>query len=128
MEELLIKEALYEGVCIYNEILNCKIKFGNVYLNNINKKYLSLYLGLISAISNIGIKIQPLNISVNYVKLDKPFFIRMYEDEFNSITFDSIDEYVNFLMSKNIIKVFNEINGIQIDDVIDRSHKKLVKE
>ena len=128
MEDLLIKKALYEGVCIYNEILNCKIKLDNILLNNINKKYLALYLGLISVIDTMGIKIHPLNISVNYIKLNKDFFIRVYEDEFNSITFNSIEEYMNFLLSKDIIKEFNKINNIFLEKLINENHKKLVKE
>lgn len=137
MEEFIqLKEALYTGICIYNEIKSCKIKIQEVKLTPIDKKNLALYLGIMCSKNKISkyLKIDEshFNITVNYKKLNDREYMDLYNEEFykmfNNIGFRNIEEYFNYLLRTNIVQIFNHINSIKIEQDVKESNKILTKQ
>lgn len=109
--------CIYEGVGIFNELNKCKISFNQYNLNIEDKKYLSLYLGLIKVLSKYDLHFKllnkRLNIQVNNYRLDKNTTEYILNNYFSEII-DIIDDenYLSYLLDKKVIKMFNSLNGI----------------
>ena len=121
MEREKIKKSIYAGMSIYNAIENKKIIINNKIITNEDKKYISLYLGLLD-ITNICEDVE-----VIYEKLSKEEYLEVYKNNFveiiKLINFDSLNEYLNYILSKDIINLFNEKYEININ----KENKQLVK-
>ena len=109
--------CIYESVGIFNELNKCKISFNQYNLNIEDKKYLSLYLGLIKVLSRYDkyFKLidKRINIQVNSFKLDKNTTDYILNNYFNDVINIITDEnYINYLLDKKVIKMFNSLNGI----------------
>lgn len=130
-----IKLSVYAGMSIFNLLKKCKIKINNKCITEDEKKYLSLYLGIINT-ENVFSKYLTqkhvsFNILVNYILLEPVDYISIYNKHFidilNDIRFFSIIEYINYLLNKDIVKEFNASNGKYVDDTIKYRNKQLIK-
>ena len=106
---------------IYNAIENKKIIINNKIITNEDKKYISLYLGLLD-ITNICEDVE-----VIYEKLSKEEYLEVYKNNFveiiKLINFDSLNEYLNYILSKDIINLFNEKYELNVN----KENKQLVR-
>lgn len=127
-----IKTSIYLGMSIYRTMKDCRIKFDQYLLTMQDKKYLSLYLGLIKSKNRVSERFKTLtmenNITVNATFLNQDEYARIYMNDFadivDKIDFESIDNYLEFLASKDIVRLFNQINGISL---VKESNKQLIK-
>lgn len=127
-----IKTSIYLGMSIYRTMKDCRIKFDQYLLTMQDKKYLSLYLGLIKSKNRVSERFKTLtmenNIMVNATFLNQDEYARIYMNDFadivDKIDFESIDNYLEFLASKDIVRLFNQINGISL---VKESNKQLIK-
>lgn len=130
-----IKNSIYAGMSIYKKLEILRIRLKKDFLTQEEKKYLSLYLGILNTNNKMSNMLNPrkriLNIDVKFDKLDMDEYIQIYNNSFFNIllgvNFESLDEYTNYLLSKEIIKIFNEINNIQVEQLVETSNKQLVK-
>lgn len=135
-EFLSVKNAVYEGMSIYSIIMCSEIVIDGYSLNYEDKKYLSLYLGMINTTNgfsnllkekgynydfNISYKVLDTN---NYIQL----YIRNFVDIFKQIPFESFNEYVEYLLDKDIIKRINEGKGYTFEEFSTKSNKLLIKQ
>jgi len=114
-ETIDIKSAVYIGMSIFNTLKNSIVKIEDYVLTLEDKKYLSLYLGLI--------RIEEKDEELLNMFLKTEEYLELYKNYFNNILdkidFSSMNNYVDFLFSKEIIKkIQNKKRG---------SNKKLVK-
>lgn len=127
-----IKTSIYLGMSIYRTMKDCRIKFNQYLLTMQDKKYLSLYLGLIKSKNRVSERFKTLtmenNITVNATFLNQEEYVRIYMNDFadivDKVDFESIDNYLEFLASKDIVRLFNQINGISL---VKESNKQLIK-
>lgn len=127
-----IKTSIYLGMSIYRTMKDCRIKFDQYLLTMQDKKYLSLYLGLIKSKNRVSEKFKTLtmenNIMVNATFLNQEEYASIYMNDFadivDKVDFESIDNYLEFLASKDIVRLFNQINGISL---VKESNKQLIK-
>ena len=127
-----IKTSIYFGMSIYKTIKNCKIKLDSHLLTPEDKKYLSLYLGLIKSKNKISESLNTRkmenNIMVSATFLNQEEYVKIYMNDFSNIIdnvdFSSIENYLNFLASQDIVKMFNKRNGINLSK---KSNKQLIK-
>lgn len=127
-----IKTSIYLGMSIYRTMKDCRIKFDQYLLTMQDKKYLSLYLGLIKSKNRVSEKFKTLtmenNIMVNATFLNQEEYASIYMNDFadivDKVDFGSIDNYLEFLASKDIVRLFNQINGISL---VKESNKQLIK-
>ena len=132
-EKLNIVKTIYTGVSIYSTLKKCKIKLKYNFLTLEEKKYLSLYLGLLYNNEYIKQKIgkRKLNLEVRYNCLNLDEFSNIYSDEFNTIfqniNYNSLIAYIESLINIKIIEEFNTINNINMYEFINHSNKVLIK-
>ena len=127
-----MKTSTYLGMSIYRTMKDCRIKFDQYLLTMQDKKYLSLYLGLIKSKNRVSERFKTLtmenNIMVNATFLNQDEYARIYMNDFadivDKVDFESIDNYLEFLASKDIVRLFNQINGISL---VKESNKQLIK-
>ena len=127
-----MKTSIYLGMSIYRTMKDCRIKFDQYLLTMQDKKYLSLYLGLIKSKNRVSERFKTLtmenNIMVNATFLNQDEYARIYMNDFadivDKVDFESIDNYLEFLASKDIVRLFNQINGISL---VKESNKQLIK-
>lgn len=121
MEREKIKKSIYAGMSIYKAIENKKIVINNEVINKEDKKYISLYLGLLD-ITNIC-----KDVEIIYESLSKEEYLEVYKNNFveiiKLINFDSLNEYLSYILSKDIINLFNQKYEININ----KENKQLVK-
>ena len=130
-----IKNSIYTGMSIYIKLENLKIRLRKDLLTQEHKKYLSLYLGILNTKNQISSILNPqnksLNIEVKYNHLDSNEYLEIYENNFSNIlldiNFESWEDYLNYLLDKDVIKEFNTINNIKINKLPKISNKQLVK-
>lgn len=133
-EVLEVKQALYVGMSIYKELMNSTIEINRKKLTLEDKKYLSLYLGLINtensisnALKDPGYRIYK---RVKYKQLFNEEYINIYNEHmveiFNQIDFNSITNYFEFLLEQEIVKSINRAFRIDVDKVMNKSNKQLV--
>lgn len=125
-----VKNAIYGGMSIFNVLKNSIVKVQDKNVSIEDKKYLSLYLGIINSENRISLEFNDLfsEFYLNYELLDMSLYMDIYLEHFieifRNIDFDSIDNYFKFLLEKEIVKKVNIENGLY--DVF-MSNKKLVK-
>ena len=130
-----VKVSVYAGMSIFNLIKDCELSIKDEVISLDDKKYLSLYLGIINTKNNISNYLKEKNIRFNnlvtfkglnqedYIKIYNNYFIEIFDE----INFNSIEQNFEFLLSKDIIKKFNKSNGHYVDKTISESNKTLVK-
>ena len=116
-----IKNTIYTGISIFKIIKNSIVKIDKQIVSLEDKKYLSLYLGII-------------NCDVNDCYIDEEFINKeLYNDIYNeyfkdiliNLDISSLDNYFNSLLNTNIVKIFNKDYGLYQDS---ESNKKLIKQ
>ena len=116
-----IKNTIYTGISIFKIIKNSIVKIDKQIVSLEDKKYLSLYLGVI----NCDIK----KCDIDYEPINKYVYDEIYNEYFKDILVNldlsSIDNYYNSLLNTDIVKSFNKDYGI-IPEV--KSNKKLIKQ
>lgn len=126
-----IDNSIFEGLKIFNELKNCKIKLDDNFISINDKKYLSLYLGLINSENKVSelLKNYNFNIHTSCKELNEQKYkeiLNMYFlDIFSQVNFETIEDYLNFLLNKKIIKVFNKINSID-EKIFNQKNKTLI--
>lgn len=135
-EFLSVKNAIYDGMSIYSIIMGSEIVIDGYCLNYEDKKYLSLYLGMINTTKKFSefLKEKGYNydLDISYKVLDTNnymnIYIRNFVDIFKQIPFDSLDEYIVYLLNKDIIKRINERKGYTFEEFSTKSNKLLIKQ
>ena len=130
-----VKHSFYAAMSIYKIIRNVNIKMDNDYISLEDKKYLSLYLGVINTDNSITnyFKEKSINIGtfINFRFLEQEEYLKIYNDDFinifNQMNFESLEENLKFLLSKDVIKKFNKSNGYYIEKYLNKENKVLVK-
>ena len=116
-----IKSTIYTGISIFKIIKNSIVKIDKNIVSLEDKKYLSLYLGVI----NCDIK----KCDIDYEPINKYVYDEIYNEYFKDILVNldlsSIDNYYNSLLNTDIVKSFNKDYGI-VPKL--KSNKKLVKQ
>ena len=130
-----VKKSLYAGMSIFNSIKDVNIFINNTEICLNDKKYLSLYLGIIYTNNVISKYLKEKGIRLKYditlKKLNVQEYLNLYNlyfiDIFNEINFVSIEENFNNLLSKNIIDYFNKCNGHYVYKTVKDVNKQLIK-
>lgn len=128
-----IENSIFEGMKIFNELKSCKILLNEELISMNDKKYLSLYLGIINTENKISKILRNSNSRFNIQTHCKSLTSQKYNeilniyflDIFNQVNFISIDEYLNFLLNQEIVKVFNRINRIN-EEIFKPKNKRLI--
>ena len=129
-----VKMSIYAGMSIFDLIKDIDINIEGSSISLSDKKYLSLYLGVINTKNKITdyLKKQNINIGtfINFKYLKQDEYIRIYNNYFveifEQINFESIELNLNYLLSKKVIKCFNKSYGYNINTTIDNSNKQLI--
>jgi len=130
-----VKISLYEGMSIFNVLKDYDINMNDKNISIDDKKYLSLYLGLINSKNSISLYLKEKNIKFkfrfNYKFLKQEEYLEIYNSYFieilKEINFNSIEEHLNYLLSKKIVQDFNRCNGHYVDKMINDRNKELMK-
>ncbi len=130
-----VKNSIYVGICIYKNINYLLTEAFDELLIDEDKKYLSLYLGLLNTDNHISkslnISYHKLNKQIDYDELEHDEYIKLYDKYFfdilRNMDFCSIDSFFELLISKDIVQLFNRILSINTDCIIKKSNKQLVK-
>lgn len=130
-----IRESICAGMYIYNTLKNCIIKIQGKVVSLEDKKYLSLYLGLLNTNNFISKSLQntnlKLNTALNLKKLKNEQYIQIYNEYFKDILynmdFNSFDEFFNYLLDKTVVKRLNIEYDFDPNEFIDKSNKRLIK-
>lgn len=130
-----VKTSVYAGMSIFSLIKDTEISIGEGIMSLEDKKYLSLYLGLINTKNTISdyLKSKNVNIStfINYSFLNNEEYLKIYNTYFvdilDEINFESIESHFDYLLSKEVVKSFNRNYGYHIDKEVDNSNKQLIK-
>lgn len=132
-----VKKSVYAGMSIFNSIKDYTLIMGNEELTLEDKKYLSLYLGIINTKNRISLYLKEkeikfkIDFKYHYKLLNQDEYLKVYNeyfvDELKEISFSSIEENFNFLLSKKIIKEYNKCNGYYVCKTINDMNKQLIK-
>lgn len=130
-----VKTSVYAGMSIFNVLKDIEVNMGEEKVSLEDKKYLSLYLGLISTKNCISLFLKEKEINfkfkINYKFLKQDEYLEIYNNYFiniiDDINFNSIEEYLNYLLSKKIVQDFNRCNGRYADKTINDKNKNLIK-
>ena len=132
-----VKMTIYEGMAIFNLIKDYDLSIDKENISLVDKKYLSLYLGIMSTKNKITEYLEKNKINFktyfnfnkkilkieDYIELYNNYFVEI----FNEINFDSIYKYIKYLLGKKIVQDFNEANGYYIDKIFEQRNKQLIK-
>lgn len=132
-EILEVKQALYVGMSIYKELMNSIIEVNNKKLSLEDKKYLSLYLGLLNTENSISVKLKEPGFRVykriKYKQLTNEEYINIYKEYFveifNQIDFNSIMNCFEFLINNEVVQNINKAFRFDIDKLVNKSNKQM---
>ena len=125
-----VKQAVYAGMSIFYVLKNSIVKIGDENISLEDKKYLSLYLGIINSHNKIAYELRYLfsELQMNYEYLDNSIYMELYLEYFieiiETIDFESIDNSFKYLLEKEIVKKVN-IDSLVYNE--NNSNKKLIK-
>ena len=132
-----VKSSLYAGMAIFNLIKDYELSIDKDNISLEDKKYLSLYLGIINSKNRISSYLKAkeirfrINFNCNPKLLKKEDYIELYDkyfiDIFKCISFNSIECNLDYLLNKKIIQEFNRCNGHIVDKTVNERNKKLIK-
>lgn len=132
-----VKRSLYTGMAIFNLIKDYDLSIGRDSIGLDDKKYLSLYLGIINSKNRISSYLKEkkirfrINFNCNPKLLKKEDYIELYNkyfiDIFKCINFNSIECNLDYLLNKKIIQEFNRCNGHIVNKTINERNKELIK-
>ena len=130
-----VKLSVYAGMSIFSLIKDYKVKMKGKNISLEDKKYLSLYLGILNTKNSISDYLEEkgvrFNLSVNYNFLSREEYLNIYNKYFtqifNEISLECINDNLNYLLNKKIIQDFNRSNGHYVDKTINDRNKQLIK-
>lgn len=130
-----IRESICAGMYIYNTLKNCIIKIQGKVVSLEDKKYLSLYLGLLNTNNLVSQNLENTmlksNTKFNFVKLNNQEYMQIYNEYFKDILygvdFNSFDEFFCYLLDKAVVKRLNNEYDLDLNEFIDKSNKRLIK-
>lgn len=132
-----VKVSLYSGMAIFNLIKDYDLSIEGENISLEDKKYLSLYLGIINSKNRISLYLKEkqikfrINFNFNPKLLKKEEYSKIYNeyfvDIFKYINFNSIECNLDYLLNKEIIQEFNRCNGHIVDKTINERNKELIK-
>lgn len=132
-----VKRSLYTGMAIFNLIKDYDLTIGREDISLEDKKYLSLYLGIINSKNKISnyLKEKEIRFRINFNSnpklLKREDYIDLYNkhfiDIFKCINFNSIECNLDYLLNKKIIQEFNRCNGHIVDKTVNERNKELIK-
>ena len=132
-----VKSSLYAGMAIFNLIKDYELSIDKDNISLEDKKYLSLYLGIINSKNRISSYLKEkeirfrINFNYNPKLLKSEDYIELYNkyfiDIFKCISFNSIECNLDYLLNKKIIQEFNKCNGHIVDKTVNERNKKLIK-
>ena len=133
-EVLEVKQALYAGMGIYKELMNSVIEVNSKKLSLEDKKYLSLYLGLLNTENSVSNKLKEPGFRVykrvKFKPLTKEEYLNIYEQHFveifNQIDFNSITNYFYFLLDQDVVRNINRAFRFDTDNLVNNSNKQMV--
>lgn len=128
-----VKTTLYAGMSIFGLIKDVEISMKDKNISINDKKYLSLYLGVINTENRVSNYLKSNNIKIgtfiNFKYLKQEEYLDIYNNYFvdilNEINFESIERNLEYLLSKDVIKDFNISNGYNINSVIEGNKQKV---
>lgn len=120
------KKTIYAGMSIFDLIKDVDIILEKQVITLQDKKYLSLYLGIINTNNIISEYLKSKNINIgtfiNFRYLNPEEYLDIYNkyfvDIFKEISFESINDNLEYLLDKEIIKKFNKSNNYNINNLI----------
>ena len=126
-----VKEAIYTGMSVYGTLKNFIIESNGNIVSLEDKKYISLYLGILYSNNEIGKKFQTKDNTiykkVKYNDLTSDELLKTYTDGFvdilTKIDFESINNYFNFLLTNELVSSINK--SFRID--VKSGNKQLVR-
>lgn len=126
-----VKEAIYAGMSIYNTLKNFSMESSGKEVSLEDKKYISLYLGILYSNNEIGRELhERKNIiyrKVKYNKLNKEELLQTYTEGFvdilTQVDFESIFNYFNFLLNNEHVSTINKSYRIEVN----QGNKRLVR-
>ena len=130
-----VKVSLYEGMSIFNVLKDCDVNMNNEVVSLEDKKYISMYIGLINSKNSISLYLKEKNIKFkfgfNYKFLKQEEYLEIYNSYFveilKEIDFNSIEQHFNYLLNKKIVQDFNKCNGYYVYKLINDRNKELIK-
>ena len=130
-----VKESLYRGMSIFNILKDVGVVMNGKEVLTEDKKYLSLYLGIINSDNKISIYLKEKNIKFGFPKtirdLTQEQYLEIYNKYFidilNEINFESIEYNFNYLLSKKVVRDFNRSNGYYANKTINDRNKEFIK-
>lgn len=130
-----IKTFIYVGMSIFNEIKDVELMIDSNILSLKDKKYLSLYLGIINTKNKVSDYLKEKEVKFKFPKgikyLSQEEYLYIYDmyfvDILKEISFNSVEENLNNLLSKKIIQDFNMCNGYYATKTINERNKQLIK-
>lgn len=133
--KLEIENAIYIGVCIYNNLRKSIVEIEDKFVSLEDKKILSLYLGILHTKNKVSSLLGETdlvkNTKINYKKLDSKLFYEIYNTYFNdiidNINKESIEDYFSELLNRNIVIKLNEEYNFNVDEFINIRNKELIK-
>ena len=134
-EMLEIKNAIYTGMCIYNRLRKSIVEVEGKFVQLEDKRDLSLYLGIIHSENSISSLLNETQLKKNtmldYKKLEEKTIFNICEEYFSNnllnVEFETIEEYFNSLLNKEIIISLNRENNFDATEFINASNKQLIK-
>lgn len=125
-----VKTTIYAGMSIFNLIKDIDITLENQIITLDDKKYLSLYLGIMNTNNVVSNYLRGKNIKIgtfiNFKYLSHDQYLDIYNkyftDIFNEIGFESINDNLEYLLNKKIIKMFNKSNNYHIDNLFEKEN------
>lgn len=135
IERLEIENAIYTGICIYNRLSKTIVEIEGRFVSLDDKRALSLYLGIIHTQNSFSSRLNETDLkkhtSITYKKLDSSTYFELYtlyfQDIINNFNLETIEEFLNCLLTKDIVKSLNREYDFNIFDYINIGNKQLVK-
>lgn len=130
-----VKKTIYAGMSIFDIIKDLEINMNKESISLEDKKYLSLYLGIINTKNEVSKYLEEkeikFNFKINFKYLKKEKYLEIYNnyfvDVFNEVSFESIEENLNSLLNKKVVQDFNRCNGHYVNKTINERNKELIK-
>lgn len=132
-EVLEVKEALYAGMSIYKELMNSVVEVNKKQLTLEDKKYMSLYLGLLNTDNDISNQLKDSEYriykKIRYNELRQEEYIKLYQEHFveifNQIDFNSITNYFDFLLEQEVVDNINKAFRFDTNRIVNKSNKQM---
>lgn len=133
-EILEVKQALYAGMSIYKELMNSIVEINGKKITLEDKKYMSIYLGMLNTENIISTKLKEPGYRVykrvKYKQLTNEEYMNIYKEHFvelfNQMDFNSIVNCFNSLLDNEVIINLNNAFRFNVNKLENNSNKQMV--